>query len=101
MASGSSAWMPPDIVAPEGDQHADASVDASADGLAAVYADVEGRTGTTIEDRELSLGFVAAGQRGAARRRRAAFDWTGRFRATLPGAVRPRGGTSFGGAGHG
>jgi Ca-activated chloride channel family protein len=52
---------------------------ATADDLAAVYADIEARIGTTIEERELAPAFVAAGLAALLAAAAAAFAWTGRF----------------------
>ncbi|MEZ5294898.1 MAG: hypothetical protein R2697_01070 [Ilumatobacteraceae bacterium] len=52
---------------------------ASADELSAVYDDLEARIGTTTEQRELTLGFIAAGLVTLMVAAGAAFLWTGRF----------------------
>ncbi|MCB0966152.1 MAG: VWA domain-containing protein [Ilumatobacter sp.] len=52
---------------------------ASADELSAVYDDLEARIGTTTEERELTLAFVAAGLVALMVAAGAAFVWTGRF----------------------
>jgi Ca-activated chloride channel family protein len=52
---------------------------ASADELRAVYDDLEARVGTTTEQRELALGFVAAAFVALLVAAGAAFVWTGRF----------------------
>jgi Ca-activated chloride channel family protein len=52
---------------------------ASADELATVYADIGARVETVVEQRELSLGFVAAGLAALLAAATAAFAWTGRF----------------------
>jgi Ca-activated chloride channel family protein len=52
---------------------------ASADELRAVYDDLEARVGTTTEQRELALAFVAAAFVALLVAAGAAFVWTGRF----------------------
>jgi Ca-activated chloride channel family protein len=52
---------------------------ATAEELQAVYADIEADVGTTTEQRELSLAFVAGGFVALLLAATAAFVWTGRF----------------------
>lgn len=51
----------------------------SAADLASIYEQIEARIGTTVEQREFGLGFVAAGLVALLAAAAAAFAWTGRF----------------------
>jgi Ca-activated chloride channel homolog len=52
---------------------------ASADELAEVYAQIEARVGSTIEQRDISMAFVAGAFVMLLLAAGAAFVWTGRF----------------------